>query len=77
MNSNFLRLNVRDIAKGFALAIITVVIGAIQQALSEHGFDFGAYDWPVIVNVAITAGVAYLAKNLISTEDGKVLGSIG
>ena len=76
-SSSFFKLNTKDLLKGLAIAIITVVIGAIQQALSTHGFDFVAYDWPAIVNVAITAGVAYLAKNLLSTENGKVLGKIG
>lgn len=76
MDSKFLRLDLRDVAKGLALAVITVVIGAIQQALTKHGFDFGAYDWVAILNIAITAGVAYLTKNLISTSDGKVLGKI-
>ncbi|KKM81320.1 hypothetical protein LCGC14_1331040 [marine sediment metagenome] len=76
-SSSFFKLNTKDLIKGLSIAVITVVIGAVQQALTQHGFDFGAYDWPTIVNVAITAGVAYLAKNLLSTEDGKVLGSIG
>jgi hypothetical protein len=77
MNSSFFKLDGSDLAKGVALAVITAVLGAIQQALSAHGFDVAAYDWSGIVDVAGTAFIAYLGKNLFSTEDGKVLGFIG
>lgn len=75
--SGFLKLDLADFWKGLSLAVIVVVLGSLQQALTVHGFDFGSYDWVGILNVALTALVAYLGKNLISTPDGAVLGKIG
>jgi len=76
-NSAFLRIDWRDVSKGLALAIITVVLGALQQAVTEHGFSVTAYDWVGILDIAWKAGIAYIGKNLLSTENGKVLGKIG
>jgi hypothetical protein len=70
-------LGAPDFLKGAALAVIVVVFGAIEQGLAAHGFDFAAYDWAGIANLAISAFVGYLTKNFLSTKDGKVLGSIG
>jgi hypothetical protein len=77
MNSSFFRLDSSDLAKGVALAVITAVLGALQQALTAHGLDVGAYDWALIGQTAGAAFIAYLGKNFFSTEDGKVLGFIG
>lgn len=76
MNSGFFKLNLQDLAKGLVVAVIAVVLGALQQMVTAHGFDFASYDWQSIINLAITAGGAYLGKNLFSS-DGKVLGRIG
>lgn len=75
--SDFLKLNWSDFAKGLVLAVIVAFIGVIEQALTAHGFDFGAYDWSGIVTVCLEAFGAYLAKNLLSDSNGAVLGAIG
>lgn len=77
MNSAFLRLNLKDVARGLVVAVIVVVLGAIQAAVQTKGLDVAAYDWAGILDVAWQAAVAYLGKNLISDSDGKVLGAIG
>lgn len=77
MNSGILKLDWKDLAKGFVVAIIVVVLGALQQAVTAHGFDFASYDWGAILNVAWQAAGAYLMKNLLSDEQGKVFGKIG
>lgn len=77
MNSTLFTLNYKDFAKGLALAVIAVVLGAIQQALSAHGFDFASYDWIGIFKLALEAGIAYLIKNYFSNEQGQVFGRIG
>lgn len=74
MESKLFRLNSRDFVKGLVVAIITAVLVAIQNAISTHGLDFAEFNWAVIINVAITAGIAYLGKNLVSDENDKVLG---
>lgn len=76
MQSGFFKLNFKDVSKGLVVAVLAVVLGALQQMMTAHGLDFGAYDWNSIINLAITAGGAYLVKNLFSTPDGKVLGRI-
>ncbi len=75
--SKMFTLNSADVAKGIALAVITVVLGALQQALTAHGFDFASYDWGAILQLAVTAGIGYLTKNFLSTSDGKLFGRIG
>ena len=76
-NSAFLRLDVADVTRGLAVVVIAVVLGAFQQAVTAHGFDFAAYDWAMILDVSWKASIAYLGKNLLSKENGKVLGTIG
>lgn len=77
MQSAFLKLNLRDLWKGLSIVVLGVILGALQQGLAVHGFNFGAYDWSGILDLAIKAGGLYLSKNLLSTPDGKVLGRIG
>lgn len=77
MESALFKLNLRDVGKGIALTVIVVVLGALQQGFTEYGFDIMSFDWSGILNLAWMAGVGYLTKNLLSTEDGKVLGHIG
>ena len=76
MNSNIFRLNIKDVIKGLVVVLLVVVLGALQQALGEHGLEIAAYDWGSIIDIAWKAGIAYLGKNLISTDTGKVLGKI-
>jgi hypothetical protein len=76
INSAFLRLNVHDVVKGLSLAVIIVVVGAIQQMLTAHGLDFASYDWGGILDLAWKAAIAYLAKNFLSDSNGLVLGKI-
>lgn len=77
MNSKFLSIDLKDIAKGLVVAVIVVVLGALQQAFQTFGLDVMAFDWATIIDVAVKAAVAYIGKNLLSDESGKVLGSIG
>jgi len=70
-------INSSDLVKGLSLAVITAVIGAIQQALTNYGFDFASYDWGTIGQIAVTAGLGYIVKNYLSDENGKVFGRIG
>lgn len=76
-NSAFFHLNLSDLSKGLVVAVLVAVLGAIQQLLSGHGFDFASYDWASVIDVAWKAGVAYLGKNLVSDKSGKVFGRIG
>lgn len=75
--SQLFSLNVQDVVKAVAVAVFAAVLGALQQAVTAHGFDVGAYDWGAILTIAGQAGAAYLAKNFLSADNGKVFGHIG
>lgn len=77
MNSSFFKLNLQDLGKGLVVAVLGVVLGALQQLITAHGFDFASYDWSMVINLAVTAGMAYIAKNLFSDTEGKFLGRVG
>lgn len=77
MNSSFLKLNLKDLTKGLAIAVIIVVLGALQQMVTAHGLDVMAYNWGAILDVAWKAAGAYLMKNLLSDDSGKVFGVMG
>lgn len=75
--SNLFSLNWNDFIKGVIVAFLVALLGGLQQALTAHGVDFGSYDWGTILNLSLTAGVGYLAKNFLSSNTGAFLGVIG
>lgn len=77
MKSNLYSLNYADFAKGIALAIMAAVLSWFLQAIDAPGFSVSTIDWNEISRIAVSAGVAYLLKNYLSTSDGKIMGSIG
>lgn len=77
MNSGFLKLNLNDLAKGITVSILAAVFTLLATALNAPGFSFVTFDWGEVLKIALMTGFSYLGKNLISTSDGKVLGSIG
>lgn len=77
VNSLFLRLNLKDVAKGLAVSVIVVVLGMVQQSFKDHGLDVASFDWAGILDVAWKTGAAYLVKNYFSDEKGKLFGKIG
>lgn len=73
-------LNLQDAAKAILIAAITAILGGLQQALTQHGADFGAYDWAAILDLGLSAGMAYLIKNYFQDADGQIktpFGKIG
>ena len=75
--STFLKLNLSDVSKGLVVAVIVAILGILQQMFTEHGLAFAMFDWAGILDVAWKAAVAYLGKNLLSDQNGRVLGRIG
>ncbi|MEK6882259.1 MAG: hypothetical protein AABY22_21755 [Nanoarchaeota archaeon] len=75
--SKFLRLGQSDLVKGLVVAVLAVVLGAIQNGLTVHGLDFTSYDWRGILDLSWKVAGVYLTKNLLTAENGKVLGRIG
>jgi hypothetical protein len=74
--SGFFRLGWSDLARGLVIAVLGAVLTAAQQAYATS-VDPTAWDWRTIGGIALGAALAYLAKNLLSTDDGKFAGKIG
>lgn len=75
--SKMFKLNWADLQKGLTVAILAVVLGGLQQAVTAHGLDFTSYDWGGMFDLAWKATGVYLTKNLLSDSSGRVLGRIG
>lgn len=61
--SNFLSLNLLDLAKGLLMAILTPVVVVVQQSLELGVLTF---DWKTILLSAVGGGLAYLVKNFLT-----------
>ena len=65
--SKFLRLGKRDMINGLLIAVLSSVIVTLQQQLTT-----GSYSLKEIGIVALSAGLAYLSKNLFENEKGEL-----
>ena len=70
--SNFLSLGIRDFLRGLAIAVIAPVILVIQQSLEGGELIF---NWKLIATTAVSAGLAYIVKNLFTSPDSKIIGT--
>jgi len=61
--SNFLSLNLLDLAKGLLMAVLTPVVVVVQQSLELGVLTF---DWKTILLSAVGGGLAYLVKNFLT-----------
>jgi hypothetical protein len=69
--STFLNLNIEDLAKGLILTVLTSVVTIIYNTVSAGSLTF---DWHAIGLTALTSGLAYLMKNLLTNSKGEFLG---
>lgn len=67
MNSIFGTLNLKDFGKGLLLAVLTPILTIIYQSLNAGSLTF---DWKLIITTGVSAGLAYLLKNLFSNSNG-------
>ncbi len=74
--SSFLSLNLRDVSNAIVLAVVVAVLGALQQFLTKYGLHFSLYDWGMITELAVTAGIGAFVKALGTTQEGKFLGAV-
>jgi hypothetical protein len=74
MNSSLLRLNVQDFAKGLVVAVLAALFTYGAAMLNTPGFAIATLDWHEVIRIAVASGFAYLAKNFISDNEGRVLG---
>jgi len=78
MNSPLFKIGSSDVFKGAVTAVLAAIITVLYGVVSQAGFNVFEADWGVILtNVtqgALTAFIAYLGKNFLSTENGDFLG---
>jgi len=70
MNSGFMKLNWKDVVKGFILAVLMALVTGVYQAIQTGTILWTWVFWQPIVYTAIGAGLAYLIKNLFQNQDG-------
>ena len=74
--SPMFRLVQHDFVKGAVVAVLASLFTYLAGVLNAPTFDFTQIDWQYILKIAFTAFTAYVAKNLISDENGKIGGVI-
>ena len=70
IKSGFLKLNSYDIVKGLEVAVLSAVLTALVQMLST------GINLKELGVIALTTGLSYLAKNLLTTSDNKFGGVV-
>ena len=63
-----------DFVKGAVVAVLASVFTYLAGIMNTPGFDLAQMDWQYILKVATTAFIAYIAKNFVTSEDGKIAG---
>ena len=71
MASGLFKLDTQDLVKGLVVAVFASVI----TYFTNPTLDFATIDWGYIAHVALASAVGYLGKNLITDNNGKILGS--
>ena len=74
--SNLMKLNLQDFLRGLVVTVITAVLVFLLKLLDENGLALDLADLQAIGQIAITSGVAYLLKNLVTDKQGKLGGRI-
>lgn len=70
MGSSIFTLNTSDFLKGLIMAVLSSVITVIYQTIEAGSLVF---DWKAIGTMALTAGLAYIMKNLFTNSNGGFL----
>lgn len=78
MNSSLFKLNLNDTFKGAVAAVFSAVVLFLYQIVSPGDFNFFEADWGAIfsdmLRLASATFLGYLVKNLLSDQNGDVLG---
>src|SRR3990167_7246953 len=79
VRSDFMNLNLKDVAKGALVAVIVAVLGYSKELIEVNGLAITADQFREILSIALTAGVGYLVKNLFEDNTGKnkIISSVG
>ncbi len=69
--SKFLSLNATDFIKGLVVAVLSALIAGVLQLMQAGPFTFDWVTFQPIVFTAVSAGLAYLSKNLFQNSGGE------
>jgi multisubunit Na+/H+ antiporter MnhB subunit len=72
MRSSFLNLNAKDFIKGLIVALITAVIAFLYEWIAA-GKPLDLSMLKTVGLVALSAGLAYILKNLGTNSQGQIL----
>ena len=71
MKSEFLKLKKNDLVKGLIVSIMTAVLISLQQMIEVGGLN--NVDYTTITQIAITTGIGYLIKNVLTNHNDQFL----
>lgn len=77
MQSTIFKLTSSDWVKGLVVFVLAAVFTWLAQLFDAPGFDFATFQWDELLRIAGGAFVTYMAKNLLTSDNGKFLGAIG
>jgi hypothetical protein len=72
MNSKFFNLNWADLGKGLLIAFLTALLGGILELLQAGQLPTTWVAFQPILEVSLSAAVAYLLKNLFTNSEGQL-----
>lgn len=75
-SSKLFRLKIRDVLLGAVVTIFTAGLLYLQTAMTAPGFDWLNINWAFLLQISLSAGVAYIGKNFLSDDEGKLMGKI-
>jgi len=78
MPSKFLGLNLGDFERGLIVAVLSAILTVVYDSLSKGLPTDLASMKPMLLSAAgvgLTAGIAYILKNLGTNSEGKILKS--
>jgi len=65
------KLNLRDILNGVLIVISTAFVSGLGQSLATGKIPSNLTDFEPIMIASLSAGVAYIGKNLSENSEGK------
>ncbi len=77
MKNGLFTLQWTDLWRGLVVSVLAAVAVYVLAVLNAPGFSFLTIDWAEIARIALASGIGYLVKNLLTTNDGTLLGVQG
>jgi hypothetical protein len=64
-------LNWHDVARGLLLFVLSAVITAVYEAITQNGI--GSIEWKEVGGIGVTAALSYLIKNFFTPTEVVVI----